>query len=150
MWASATPPVPWTQDAVHGALMQIIEKGVSAEPLELPRPLLVLALKVEKAALAPLLVLKMRGQLQSLAIQFSTADHQVIEMVNAFASVAQPVPGGEVLFTFEHIHNLCVLSGVNATAFSTEANTDELISKYPGIARDKPLSEEEYLFYERQ
>jgi hypothetical protein len=134
-------------DAAQEALAQIIDKGVPAKPLVLLRPLLVLSLRLDKAALAPLLIVKMRGSIQTLAVRF-TSSSELAAVLDALATCAQPRTTGGAVIVFDGVPKLHVVSGTTTTVLSTDTNCEGILKKYPGIAADKPLTQKDYLFPE--
>lgn len=134
-------------DAARQALDEIIDGRSPSEHLVLRHPLLILTHRLDKAALAPLLIMKMRGWVQTLAVRFSTPD-EVIVALDVFTKCAKPKPNGGTVIVFDGIRNLSVVSGRYATVFSTDTNCDGILKNHPDIASDKPLTEEEYSFFE--
>jgi hypothetical protein len=123
------------------ALREIIECGKPAEALPLPHPLLVLSEGLDRQSLAALLLVKLRGYRQTLALDASGGRFDVTEtrdwLIHGATWAPEPVLSsrdGDVA-GFGQVRGLRVVSGVKETVLSTEDDCERILARHPSLAQ---------------
>jgi len=120
------------QRALKG-LLDVIGNGKTGEAILFDQPLLVLARRINDNALAPLLILKMRGYFQTLAL--ACEPHTPTERIDIGAALGAGTRVSETLWLWAEARPLNVVSGAKASALSTERSCEELLKQYPALCQ---------------
>jgi len=127
------------------ALREIVECGKPAEALPFPHPLLVMAEGLDKLALAALLVVKLRGLCQTLAVEASGGRFDVAEtrhwLVQGLTTPPGPILSARDgdLAGFGQVRGLWVVSGMTETVLSSEGDCARILARHPNLPQQGPL-----------
>ncbi|HYF51110.1 MAG TPA: hypothetical protein VEJ63_16975 [Planctomycetota bacterium] len=135
-WSKTEPAKPLGHEKAMAGLLDVIASGQSAVPLFLDRPLLVLTRGLNQNALAPLLLFKMRGHFQTLALDFSNREPSELFELSVELQKASPCQIiSESLFVWPCVEKLNILSGQGRSAVSMTLEPAALQAKHPEIGR---------------
>lgn len=145
-WFGAPEPVEdLGEEGALKALREIVQCGKPSKPLPLPFPMLVLAPTIDQVALAALLVIKLRGICQTLAL---TAPREALDVAGLRTSLVQmAVHPPEQLIAwpdrnltgFGPVQGLRVISGMTMTVFSTEGDYEQILKRHTELSQKGPL-----------